>query len=153
VVDAEEDARVAGALDDVAEDGDLLLRRRREARLPEARDPDRSEAGVLQLAEGGAFVPDDVVYCSNQKRGAIRAAASASGKGRGGDETRTKNGVLTRSTGRPGSAASTNETTSWYQPGVLSAGRSSTWTRRAAAARPLVVASGVRRGRRRRRAR
>ena len=80
MVDTEEDARVAGALDDAAEDGDLLLGGCRQSGLPEARDPDRPEAGVLQLLEGRALVPDRVVYCSNQKRGAIRAVASAAGK-------------------------------------------------------------------------
>jgi hypothetical protein len=112
VVDAEEDPGVAGALDDAAEDGDLLLRRRREARLPEARDPDRRIAGRLELLEGRALVPDCVVYGSNQKRGAIAVAASAAGKERGGEEARTTYGVLTRSTGRPGRASSTNETES-----------------------------------------
>jgi hypothetical protein len=112
VVDAEEDPGVAGALDDAAEDGDLLLRRRREARLPEARDPDRRIAGRLELLEGRALVPDCVVYGSNQKRGAITVAASAAGKERGGEEARTTYGVLTRSTGRPGRASSTNETES-----------------------------------------
>ena len=140
MVDAEEDPRVAGALDDAAEDGDLLLRRRGQARLPEARDPDRAEAGLLQLLEGRALVPDRVVYGSNQKRGAIRIVASAAGNERGGDETRTTNGVLTRSTGRPGSAASRKETESWYQPGVVSVGASTTWTRRPAAARPVFTA-------------
>ena len=89
MVDAEEDPRLAGALDDAAEDGDLLLRRRGEPRLPEARDPDCPEAGLLQLLEGRALVPDRVVYGSNQKRGAIAAIASAGGKERGGDEART----------------------------------------------------------------
>ena len=79
-----------------------------QARLPEARDPDRPEAGLLQLLEGRALVPDRVVYGSNQKRGAISVVASAAGKERGGEETRTTYGVLTRSTGRPGRAASTN---------------------------------------------
>ena len=112
MVDAEEDPRVAGALDDAAEDGDFLLRRGREARLPEARDPDRAEAGLLQLLEGRALVPRGVVYGSNQKRGAISVAASAAGQERGGEEARAKNGVLTRSTGRPGRASSRNETES-----------------------------------------
>ena len=89
MVDAEEDPRLARALDDAAEDRDLLLRRRREARLPEARDPDRGEAGLLQLLEGRALVPDCVVYGSNQKRGAITVVASAAGKERGGEEERT----------------------------------------------------------------
>ena len=112
MVDAEEDPRVTRSLDDAAQDRDLLLRRCRQARLPVARDPDGAEAGVLQLAEGGALVPDGVVYGSNQKRGGSAFAASAAGKGRGGEEARTAKGVLTRSTGRPGSVASTNETES-----------------------------------------
>jgi hypothetical protein len=66
VVDAEEDTRVAGALDDAAEDVDLRLRRRVQPRLPEARDPDGLEAGVLQLLQRRPLVPDDVVYRSNQ---------------------------------------------------------------------------------------
>ena len=63
----------------------------------------------MQLVERGGVVPDAVVYCSNQKRGASTVVATASGKGRGGEETRSTNGVPTRSTGRPGKAASTNE--------------------------------------------
>ena len=89
MVDAEEDPGVVRPLDDAAEDGDLLRRRRREAGLPEARDPDGGEARVLQLAEGRALVPDGVVYCSNQKRGAITVVAAAAGKERGGEEART----------------------------------------------------------------
>lgn len=112
MVDGEEDPRVARALDDAAQDRDLLLGRRRQARLPVARDPDGAETGVLQPAEGGALVPDGVVYGSNQKRGASTLVASAAGKGRGGEEERTAKGVLTRSTGRPGNVASTNETES-----------------------------------------
>ena len=107
MIDGEEDPRVAGALDDAPEDGDLLLRRSGQSRLPEARDPDGTEAGLLQLAEGGALVPDRVVYGSNQKRGAITVVATASGKESGGEEERSTNGALTRSTGRPGRAAST----------------------------------------------
>ena len=72
---------------------------------------------------------------------------------RGGEEARTTYGVLTRSTGRPGRPSSTNETESWYQPGVTSVGRSRTLARRPAAARPVVTATAGRRGRRRRRAR
>ena len=130
----------------------LLFGRRRQPGLPAARDPDRTEAGLLQLLEGRALVSDGVVYGSNQKRGAIRAVASAPAKERGGEEERTTYGVLKRSTGRPGSAASTNETTSWYQPGVLSGVSSRTWRRSPAVALPVVVATVVRRGRRRRRA-
>ena len=90
MVDGEEDPGVAGAFDDAAKGGDLLRRRRRQARLPEARDPDGREAGILQPLEGRAVVADGVVYRSNQKRGAIRAVASAAGKERGGEEERTK---------------------------------------------------------------
>ena len=89
MVDAEEDPSVAGALDDPAEDGDFFLGRCGEPRLPEARDPDRPEAGLLQLLEGRPLVPDCVVYGSNQKRGAIAVVASAAGKERGGEEART----------------------------------------------------------------
>ena len=66
MVDAEEDARVAGALDDAAENVDLRLWRRVQPRLPDARDPDGLEAGVLQLLQRRPLVPDDVVYRSNQ---------------------------------------------------------------------------------------
>ena len=66
MVDAEEDARLVGAVDDSAESGDLLLRRLDDTWLPEARDPDGAEAGVVKLVQGGRVVPDAVVYCSNQ---------------------------------------------------------------------------------------
>ena len=57
--------------------------------MPEARDPDGAEAGVLELAESRPVVPDPVVYGSNQKRGARTVVATAPGKKRGGEETRT----------------------------------------------------------------
>jgi hypothetical protein len=66
VVDREEDPGVACALDDAAQGGDLLRRRRIAAGMPEARDPDGAEAGVLELAERGPVVADPVVYGSNQ---------------------------------------------------------------------------------------
>ena len=89
MVDGEEDPRLAGALDDAADDGGLLRRRCGEPRLPETGDPDGAEPGFLQLPEGRALVPNGVVYGSNQERGAIRVVASAAGKERGGSEART----------------------------------------------------------------
>ena len=51
VVDAEEDPRLAGPRGDVPQHGELLGGRRRQPRLPEARDPDGAEAGLLELVE------------------------------------------------------------------------------------------------------
>jgi hypothetical protein len=153
VVDGEEDARVARALDDAAERGRLLLGRSFRSGLPEARDPDGAEAGVLELSERLGVVPNAVVYGSNQKRGASTVVATAAGKGRGGEETRTTKGVPTRSTGRPGRAASTKAIESSCHPGVSAAAGSRTFVSRPAGALPVVTASSDRRGRRSSRAR
>jgi hypothetical protein len=94
-------------------------------------------------------VPNAVVDGSNQKRGAITVAATASGKGRGGDEDCTTKGVLTRSTGRPGRAPSTKKMESWCHPGIVAGAVSWTVTRRPTAARPVFAAIIDLRGRRR----
>jgi len=83
--------------------------------LPKARNPDRGEARLLQLFEGSTLVPDGVVYCPNQKRGAIAAAAAEECRCY---EPRTAKGALVRTSGFPGRVGCTSDTESWYQPGA-----------------------------------
>ena len=111
MVDAEEDARVARALDDTLERGDLVRRGRRETGLPEAGDPDRAEAGVLELLEGRPGVPDGVVDCADEE-GLFAAAAAAAGEDQCPEEERTGNSALARTTTTPGCVAWTNVTES-----------------------------------------
>lgn len=116
MVDGEEDPEVVCARRHPAQHLELGGVRRREPGLPEARDPDTAEAGVLELPEGGAFLPDAVVYGSNQKRGAIITAAS--GEEGSCNEPRSANGALTRTSGLPGRVGCTIETDRRYQPGA-----------------------------------
>ena len=109
MVDAEEDPSVTCALDDTAERSDLLWRRRREAGLPEAGDPDGAEAGVLELLKRRPGVPDRVVDRADEK-GLVGAAATGEGQCREGE--RTGNSALARTTTTPGCVACTNVTES-----------------------------------------
>lgn len=109
MVDAEEDPRFAGALDDAPERGNLLRRRRRQAGLPEARDPDRAEAGFLELVERRPWMANGVVDCADEE-GLVVAAAT--GERQRGEGERTENGVLARTTTTPGRVACTNVTES-----------------------------------------
>ena len=106
MVDAEEDPRFAGALDDAPERGDLLWLRCREPGLPEARDPDRPEAGILELLECRPGVADPVVDRADEE-GLVLVAAAAAERQRGEAE-RTENSVLPRTTTGPGRVACTN---------------------------------------------
>jgi len=109
VVDAEEDPRFTDALDDAPERGDLLWRRRRQPGLPEARDPDRPEADLLELLERRPLVADGIVDGADEER-LIVAAATGEGQRREGE--RTGNSVLARTTTTPGRVACTNVTES-----------------------------------------
>ena len=110
MVDAEEDPRFTGALDDTPERGDLLWLRCREAGLPETRDPDGAEAGLLELAERGAGVPDCVVDRADEEGLVLAAATSGERQRRKGE--RTANSALERTTTIPGRVAWTNVTES-----------------------------------------
>jgi len=109
VVDAEEDPRLTRALDDTPERGDLLWRRRREPRLPEARDPNRTEPRLLQLLERRPLVADGIVDGTDEERLVVAAAAGERQRREG---ERTGNSVLARTTTTPGRVACTNVTES-----------------------------------------
>ncbi len=113
MVDAQEDARLARPLDDPPERVDLLGRRCREPRLPEARDPDGTEAGLFELAERRTGMADGVVDRADEERRVLASAAPAAGgdcQRRKGE--RTANSALERTTTIPGRVAWTNVTES-----------------------------------------
>jgi hypothetical protein len=94
-------------------------------------------------------VPGGVVYGSNQKRGAIAAAACEECCR---NEPRTANGALVRTSGLPGRVGCTIDTESRYQPGATGAA-SVTFTRLPADARPERASVGEASGSRTSRAR
>jgi hypothetical protein len=104
VIDAEEDPRVVGARRHVPQHGELAGGWLREAGLPEARDPNRPEAGILQLLERRARVPDRIVDGADEEGLVVAAAASEDQRG---ERERTAKGTLVRTTTGPGRVACT----------------------------------------------
>ena len=78
--------------------------------MPEARDPDRAETGLLEPVERGPGMPDGIVDRADEER--LVVAAAATGEGQCREEERTGNSALARTTTTPGCVACTNVTES-----------------------------------------
>jgi hypothetical protein len=72
--------------------------------LPETRDPDRAEAGLLELVKRRPGVADGIVDRADEVR-LVVAAASATGEDQCREGERTGNSALARTTTTPGCVA------------------------------------------------
>ncbi len=79
--------------------------------MPEARDPDGAEAGVLELVQSRPGMPDAVVDRPDEER-LVVAAAAATGQDQCREGERTGNSALARTTTTPGWVACTKVTES-----------------------------------------
>ena len=80
--------------------------------MPEARDPDRTEAGSLELVERRPGLTDGVVDGADDEALVVAPAAAGERQRREAERERTENSALARTTMGPGRVACTNVTVS-----------------------------------------